>query len=153
MNTILVNGVPTHASNDEFDDFKSMQLEMRRQTSIQSIKSERDRRADSGGYMVNGKWFHSDQKSRSQQLGLVMLGNAIPKNLQWRTMDGSFVEMNKTLAQQVLAAAATNDQEIFFAAEKHISKVLEDDSSIEHDWSSGWPQTFGEWLESQAIQP
>ena len=39
------------------------------------IKAERDHRTENGGYKAGTKWFHSDQKSRSQQLGLVL-----PKN-------------------------------------------------------------------------
>ena len=40
-------------------------------------------------------------------MGLVMLGDNIPAGLQWKTMDGSFVVMTPSLAQQVFAAAAT----------------------------------------------
>jgi hypothetical protein len=108
------------------------------------IKIERDRRTDQGGYKVGTKWFHSDHKSRSQQLGLVLLGASIPANLQWKTMDGSFVTMTQTLAQQILAAGAASDQAIFSAAETHKAAMEASDDPASYDFSTGWPKVFGE---------
>lgn len=106
------------------------------------IKAERDRRTDQGGYKVGTKWFHSDQKSRSQQLGLVLLGASIPANLQWKTMDGSFVTMTQQLAGQVLGAAAASDQAIFAAAETHKAAMEASADPSAYDFSGGWPATF-----------
>lgn len=108
------------------------------------IKSERDRRTEQGGYKVGTKWFHSDQKSRSQHLGLVLLGASIPANLQWKTMDGSFVTMTATLAQQVLAAAAASDQAVFTAAETHRVAMEASADPASYDYSGGWPKIYGE---------
>lgn len=108
----------------------------------ESIKAERDRRTDQGGYKVGTKWFHSDQKSRSQQLGLVLLGASIPANLQWKTMDGSFVTMTQTLAQQILAAGAASDQAIFAAAETHKAAMEASADPSAYDFSGGWPAVF-----------
>lgn len=110
----------------------------------EGIKAERDSRTEQGGYKVGTKWFHSDQKSRSQQLGLVLLGANIPANLQWKTMDGSFVLMTQQLAGQVLAAAATSDQSIFAAAEIHKAAMEASQDPAAYDFSSGWPKVFGE---------
>ena len=107
-------------------------------------KAERDRRTENGGYKVGTKWFHSDQKSRSQQLGLVLLGASIPANLQWKTMDGSFVTMTQQLAGQVLAAAAASDQAIFAAAEEHRQAMEASADPAAYDFSTGWPKVFGE---------
>ncbi len=110
----------------------------------EAIKAERDRRTEHGGYRVGTKWFHSDQKSRSQQLGLVLLGANIPANLQWKTMDGSFVTMTQQLAGQVLAAAAASDQAIFAAAEAHRQAMEASTDPAAYDFSTGWPKVFGE---------
>ncbi len=110
----------------------------------EKIKAERDRRTEQGGYKVGTKWFHSDQKSRSQQLGLVLLGASIPANLQWKTMDGSFVTMTQQLAGQVLAAAAASDQAIFAAAEAHRQAMEASADPAAYDFSTGWPKVFGE---------
>ena len=108
------------------------------------IKVERDRRTDHGGYKVGAKWFHSDQKSRSQQLSLVLLGASIPAQPQWKTMDGSFVTMTQQLAGQVLAAAAASDQAIFSAAETHKATMEADADPAAYDFSGGWPKGYGE---------
>lgn len=108
-----------------------------------AVKAERDRRTQAGGYKAGGKWFHSDQFSRGQQLGLVLLGANIPANLQWKTMDGSFVAMTPVLAQQVLGAAAASDQAIFAAAEIHKAAMEASPSPADYDFSAGWPLVFG----------
>lgn len=108
----------------------------------EAIKAERDRRADTGGYRVAGKWFHSDQKSRNQQLGLVLLGANIPAGLQWKTMDGSFIEMTPALAQQILGAAAASDIALFTAAETHRATMEASAAPPAYDFSGGWPAGF-----------
>lgn len=108
------------------------------------VKAERDRRTQGGGYKVGAKWYHSDQFSRGQQLGLVLLGVNIPSGLQWKTMDGSFVTMTQTLAQQILAAGAASDQAIFAAAETHKAAMEASADPAGYDFSGGWPKVFGE---------
>jgi len=108
----------------------------------EEIKAERDRRTQQGGYQVAGKWFHSDTFSRTQQMGLVMMGASIPANLQWKTMDGSFVTMTETLASQVFAAAAASDAALFARAEQ-IKAAME----LDPDFilaSQSWPDVFGD---------
>ena len=103
------------------------------------IKAERDRRIQEQGYVAGGKRFHGDTFSRTQQMGLVMLGANIPPGLQWKTMDGSFITMTTTLAQQVFAAAAASDVALFGYAEVLRAQVnaAEDPSSV--DITAGWP--------------
>jgi hypothetical protein len=110
----------------------------------EAIKVERDRRTEIGGYKVDTKWFHSDQKSRSQQLGLALLGTNIPTNLLWKTMDGSFVAMTQTLAQQILFSAATSDQNVFATAEAKRVVIDASDDPAAYDVTVGWPKIFGE---------
>lgn len=110
----------------------------------EAIKSERDRRTQKGGYKVGTAWFHSDVFSRSQQIGLVMLGANIPASLQWKTMDGTFVTMTQTLAGQVFAAAAASDQAIFSAAEAHRAEMEASATPETYDFSTGWPKVYGE---------
>ncbi len=110
------------------------------------IKTERDRRTDAGGFYVDGKWFHSDQKSRTQQLGLVMLGAAIPSGLMWKTMDGSFVTMTPSLAQQILIAGAKSDQSLFESAEVHKVAMESSPYPSSYDYSDGWPPVYGDLL-------
>lgn len=99
------------------------------------IKAIRDELMRRGGFPVGNYWFHSDQDSRVQILGLVQLGNNIPQGLQWKTMSGEFVPMTSTLAKQVLAAAALHDTAIFTHAE-----YLRANPSA--DETQGWPTSF-----------
>ena len=100
-----------------------------------AIKAIRDRKTQSGGYKVGEDWFHSDTFSRTQQMGLVMLGANIPRGMSWKTMDGVFVPMTQTLAQQIFMAAATQDGAMFAHAE-----ALKADPAA--DINAGWPETF-----------
>lgn len=108
-----------------------------------AIKQERDRRTQQGGYQVAGKWFHSDTFSRTQQMGLVMMGAGIPANLQWKTMDGSFVNMTQVLAGQVFAAAAASDAALFARAEQ-IKEAMESDPVNFILSAQPWPSVYGE---------
>lgn len=114
-----------------------------RAESWERIKSLRENKTQNGGYQAAGKWFHSDTFSRSQQLGLVMMGASIPAGLQWKTMDGSFIAMTPALAQQVFQAAATQDGAIFRHAEQLKSWIDESSDPEVIDINAGWPETFG----------
>lgn len=107
------------------------------------IKTERDRRK-AAGVKVGDKWFHSDDGSRIQQMGLVMMGASLPAGLQWKTMDGSFITMTPALAQQVFAAQATSDQTIFAVAEAHRVALKACADPAAYDYLTGWPKVFGE---------
>ena len=87
----------------------------------QAIKNERDRRIQTSGYKVGSDWFHSDLTSRTQQIGLVIMGSSIPAGLKWKTMGGTLVTMTPTLAQQVFGAAAAQDAAHFAVAEAAIA--------------------------------
>jgi hypothetical protein len=108
----------------------------------EAIKTERDKRIQTGGYQAAGKWFHSDTFSRTQQMGLVMMGAGIPNGLQWKTMDGSFITMTQTLAGQVFAAAAASDAAIFARAEQ-IKATMDADPAAFDLAAHAWPLVFG----------
>jgi hypothetical protein len=140
-----VNGPDDVGADESFSETIPAQSASQFQTTkLAAIKAERDRRIQSGGYKVGTKWFHSDQKSRSQQLGLVLLGANIPAGLQWKTMDGSFVTMTPQLASQILVAAAASDQAIFAVAEAHKAAMESSADPASYDFSAGWPKSFGE---------
>lgn len=145
------NGWRAVASADECTEYEyfsetepELTIDEIRSQKWAGIKVERDRRAAQGGYRVGNNWFHSDQISRTQQLGLVLLGGNIPANLQWKTMDGTFVTMIQNLAQQILAAAATSDNALFSCAESHKSSMLESENPDSYDFSADWPVMYSE---------
>lgn len=106
-----------------------------------AIKAKRDT-LKGGGVHVGGKWYHSDDSSRIQHLGLVMMGAGIPQNLQWKTLDGSFVTMTPALAQQIFVAVAASDVAIFTVAEHHRVAMEANADPSTYDYSAGWPATF-----------
>jgi hypothetical protein len=107
------------------------------------IKAERDRRKY-GGVQVGAKWFHSDDASRILQMGLVMMGNAMPNNVQWKTLDNSFIPMTPALAQQIFNTIAASDQFIFGTAEAHGAALEISSDPASYDYSTGWPKIYGE---------
>lgn len=106
------------------------------------IRQERDHRTNTSGYKIGDKWFHSDPKSRNQQLSLVLLGENIPADLQWKTMDDSFVTMTPQLAREILTASTASDQTIFAAAEAHRAAMEASAEPASYDFSEGWPEAF-----------
>jgi Domain of unknown function (DUF4376) len=110
------------------------------------IKAERDRRSEAGGFPVQiegeTKWFHSDVKSRTQQLGMVIMGATLPTGIDWKTMDGSFVAMTPALAQAIFAAGAAQEQAVFAAAQTHRVAMESSAEPSAYDFSGGWPATY-----------
>lgn len=120
----------------------SQERQQRIEAIVSVIKEERDRRTREGGYLAGGKWFHSDLISRSQQIGLALRGANIPEDLQWKTMDGSFVTMTPELAGQILVAAGDQDFALFAHAESLILLVIALDDPTTVDVFADWPLTF-----------
>lgn len=120
----------------------------------EAIKAERDRRAGLG-VKVGQHWFHSDQKSRTQQTGLVLLGANIPAGLRWKTLTLTpppvFVPMTQQLAQAIVSATAASDTAIFTAAEVHRIAVESSTAPQNYDFSTGWPTSIEEEANAAGI--
>lgn len=98
------------------------------------LKQIRDELTDNGGCLVQGKWFHTDAKSKQQQMALVMLGENVPSTLLWKTMDGSFAPMSAALAAELFAAQVARETHIFALAE-----LKQTDGSV---LTEGWPERY-----------
>jgi hypothetical protein len=85
----------------------------------------------------------SDDSSRIQQIGLVMMGASLPP-LQWKTLGGSFVTMTPVLAGQIFQTTAANDVAIFTRAERHRALMMGTPNPTAYNFLGGWPPTFGE---------
>lgn len=107
------------------------------------VRAIRDRKIQQGGYKVGTDWFHSDTLSRTQQLGLVMMGAGIPPGLMWKTMSGAFVEMAQSLAGQIFSAAAAQDTLIFAHSESLQQQIAAAEDPMSVDINAGWPETYG----------
>ena len=109
----------------------------------EQIKAVRDRKTQQGGYKVGTDWYHSDTFSRTQQIGLTIMGANMPAGIMWKTMGGSFVQMTPTLAQQIFAAAGAQDAALFGYAEQLKAQVESAPDPMTVDITAGWPETFG----------
>ncbi|QEY23560.1 DUF4376 domain-containing protein [Neisseria animalis] len=102
------------------------------------IKTRRSEAVQSGVYVASvQKWFHSDAPSRQQYIFLRTLP-ALPDNLQWKTIDGSFVQMTKPLLDELSMTLLTAEQADFANAERHRTAMLQADKPEEYDFSGGW---------------
>ena len=110
------------------------------------IKEHRDR-LKSGGVLVDGYWFHSDDPSRIQQLGLVLMGAnlpAFPAGIMWKTLSGAFVEMTPELATKIFNTLVQTDTTNFAVAEQHRLAMEQVDDPLAYDYSAGWLLVYEE---------
>lgn len=106
-----------------------------------AIRAERDRRKFNGVF-VSGKWIHSDTYSRTQWMGMVMMGASVPA-IEWTTMDNSTITTSQTLASQVFSATAALDAALFAYAKSLIALVDASNDPGSVNITTGWPLTFG----------
>jgi hypothetical protein len=85
---------------------------------------------------VQGKWFHTDVKSKQQQMALKECGDSLPANTMWKTMVGSFVLMTSALALELFFAQVAREMQIFGICEAKQG----DDTPV----ADGWPARYVE---------
>jgi hypothetical protein len=106
------------------------------------IQDIRDSKGRDGGFLVEGKWYHSDAESRIRYLALVRKGENLPPDLWWKTMDGTFADMTPTLASDVFDAAVMQDILLFNRAEQLKAQCYSSDRPDLVDITQGWPATY-----------
>lgn len=111
-----------------------------RATKCAAIRAERDRRKFNG-VLVSGKWIHTDTYSRTQWMGMVMMGASIP-TIEWTTMDDTAITTSQALAGQVFNATATLDATLFNYARTLMASVDASSMPDSVDIVIGWPATF-----------
>jgi hypothetical protein len=134
-----VNGDPIPPKS-ELDPYLIKVLQNNKWKEIQQYRDQRKVL----GTLVGTKWFNSDDFSRIQQLGLVMMGANMPSGIMWKTMDGTFILMTPQLAQQIFFAVASQDMTIFGIAEHHRQVMMTSEHPDVYDFSQGWPKVYGE---------
>lgn len=122
----------------------------------EAIKAKRDA-IKAGGVKVGTKWYHSDETSRTQYIGLLRMADAAVtaggsgnttlqyggQDIQWKTMDGSFIKMTVQRANDVFNAVSGLDFAAFGAAEAHKAAMEASADPASYDFAAGWPATFG----------
>ncbi|AKG08083.1 hypothetical protein AAX06_07920 [Moraxella bovoculi] len=127
-------------------------IKKQQQDSIwESIKQKRHTITRGGVYVKSvKKWFHTDDSSRTQYLALQILPE-IPPDLMWKTMDNTFVKMDKALLTELAMTILQAEQANFANAERHRAKMLQADNPLEYDYSDGWSGVY-EQAASQATE-
>lgn len=95
-----------------------------------------------GGVQVGDHWFHSDDSSRIQHLGLLALGANLTPGVMWKTLTGAFVEMTPDLAQQIFLATARSELRVFKIAEIKKQEMYASPNPSQYDQYAGWPPTY-----------
>lgn len=128
------------------EELDTYMLEEARQAKWELIKAERERRRQAG-VLVSGHWYHSDDTSRIQHIGLLLMGQNMPVGIMWKTMPNNFVEMTPALAVTIFNVIGQKDMQIFASAEQHRQQLLAspDPDAYDHlNTAPAWPQVFGE---------
>ena len=132
--------VSIYADQQDEDDAVAAHLATLRASKVTAIKAERDRRKFNGVF-VSGKWIHTDTYSRTQWMGMVMMGASVPA-IEWTTMDGTSITTSQALAGAVFQATATLDATLFAYAKSLIDAVDASNDPASVDITTGWPATF-----------
>jgi hypothetical protein len=132
--------VDAYANQQDEDDAVAAHLAAVRTERTVQIKAERDRRKFNGVF-VSGKWIHTDTYSRTQWMGMVMMGAGIPA-IEWTTMDNTNITTSQALAGAVFQATATMDATLFAYARGLIEAVNASNDPSSIDITTGWPATF-----------
>ena len=105
----------------------------------------KDKRADNlrhGVYVKSaGKWFHTDDNSRTQYIALAVMPR-LPEKLPWKTMDNSFVNMTKALLGELMEQMLIDEQADFANAERHKAAMEKVEHPLEYDYSDGWTANY-----------
>jgi hypothetical protein len=140
---IIYQAGPALPSKEILDTDLLVILKDRIWKEIQAIRDARK----AAGVQVGNNWFHSDDTSRIQFIGLLMYGANMPPGIMWKTMDGSFIEMTPTLAQQIFGTIANKDTAIFTVAEQHKAAMMASSTPETYNYTTGspsWPLVYGE---------
>ncbi|MPW63489.1 DUF4376 domain-containing protein [Moraxella catarrhalis] len=107
-----------------------------------AIKDKRHNNTRGGVYISSvDKWFHTDESSRIQYLALITLPS-LPDNLQWKTMDNSFITLTRPLLTELTSAMLLKEQQDFMNAEQHKQRMMQADNPLEYDFSDGWSAIY-----------
>ena len=120
-----------------------------------AIKARRDA-IKAGGVKAGTKWYHSDETSRTQYIWLLRMADAAAaaggtgsttlqyggQDIQWKTMDGTFIKMTVQRANDVFNAVSGLDFAAFGAAETHKAAMEASADPAIYDFAAGWPATF-----------
>lgn len=128
---------------------------------LSDVDRERKRRWRAGFPVQIGgvtKWFHSDEFSLAQHLGLkdkardvLATGGLMTDNItiggqpvQWSTMDSSYVTITVQVAFDLVSNAGLQQALVFAASQAHKAAINAAADLSDYDVLANWPAVFGE---------
>lgn len=99
------------------------------------------------GVFVDGHWWQTSIMAKIRYMGAASLGFAFP-GVGWKTMNGDVVGLTGSLASKIMIAVANQDGLIFKVAQDHKRDMEASEDPCEYDINIGWPETFGEYIET-----
>ncbi|OFS99548.1 hypothetical protein HMPREF3107_09850 [Neisseria sp. HMSC31F04] len=127
------------------DAARAARLKAEQQAEVwERIKAKRYDNLRHGVFVKSvGKWFQTDDASRTQYLALAVMPR-LPEKLPWKTMDNSFVNMTKALLGDLMEQMLVDEQADFANAERHKAAMEKAENPLEYDYSDGWTANFDE---------
>lgn len=110
----------------------------------EKIKQKRHQNLRGGVYVESvGKWFHNTDEARQQYTFMRTLPQ-LPPDLQWKTMDGGFVNLTRALLDELSLKLLADEQQDFANAERHRVLMEQSDDPENYDYSGGWTENYRE---------
>ena len=81
-------------------------------------------------------------------MGAAAMGDLFIATESWKTMTGEKTTLTGKIAAQIMMAVAVMEKDVFAAAEYHKKALMESEDPSIYDFSEGWPDTFGEYIET-----
>lgn len=109
----------------------------------EKIKQRREESLSQGLYIESiKKWFHTDQISQLSYTRAKEYFSIKPnEKIHWKTMDGTFINLDSKLLDDIIISIFEQSQKIFHNAEKH--RMIIDKASVDelekYDVNTGWP--------------
>jgi hypothetical protein len=127
----------------------------------QAIKDLRDRKMTEG-VQILGYWWHTDAESVTNYLGLkddvrdMLVEGALTSDpimrvghqVQWKTQTGAFVPLTVQIVLTVSNGVKDFRASLFYIGEAHIANMRLAENPLEYDYTSGWPQTYADYVAS-----
>ena len=125
----------------------SEEIEAERLNKWRQIEAVRDEKCGNGVF-VNGFWWQTSVNAKIRYMGAAAMGESFVATESWKTMTGEKTTLTGGIAAQIMMAIAASDAAVFKAAEDHKTAMMAVEDPSVYDFSTGWPDTFGEYQET-----
>lgn len=110
----------------------------------ESVKEKREKVLTSGVYVESlNKWFHTDSVSQlSYTRAKEYLDIKHDSKIQWKTMDNTFVALNREKLNDVILTIFEKSQEVYQIAERHRHNIENSVDLENYNIDDGWTETY-----------